>query len=235
MLCIREIKMKKLIKISALIFAFLLTLAACGEPTEADTTLPAEASSQSENNSTDSSAAIFITEDPTVKHPIVKFTMENGGTFTMKLYPEYAPETVENFVSLVSSGFYNGLTFHRVIDGFMAQGGDPTGTGFHGSDKKIKGEFSMNGFYENTIPHNRGVVSMARSSNSYDSASSQFFICYTSDYAFSLNGNYAAFGYVFDGMETVDAFLNIERAYDAQGQKSKPVEPIVIKTAEVIG
>ena len=168
---------------------------------------------------------------PSGEHTYVKFTMENGGTFTLELYAEYAPKTVENFVSLVSSGFYNGLTFHRVIEGFMAQGGDPLGTGKGGSENKIFGEFSANGWTQNTLKHTRGVISMARSSLP-DSASSQFFICYT-DYP-SLNGNYAAFGKVISGMETVDAFLDVERTTGSDGKISKPVTPIVIKTAEVV-
>lgn len=162
----------------------------------------------------------------------VKFTMQNGGSFIIELYPEYAPETCENFLTLVSEGFYDGLTFHRVIDDFMAQGGDPEGTGLGGSGKEIKGEFARNGFKQNTLSHTRGVVSMARSSVSYDSASSQFFICYVdSTY---LDGDYAAFGKVVEGMEVVDAFLDIERELDSSGYYSVPKTPIVIEKAEVI-
>ena len=106
----------------------------------------------------------------------IKVTMENGESFVVELCPEHAPITCENFLKLVKSGFYNGLTFHRVIDGFMAQGGDPEGTGCGGSDENIKGEFAMNGV-NNTLSHTRGVISMARSQNP-NSASSQFFICY---------------------------------------------------------
>lgn len=160
----------------------------------------------------------------------IKFTMENGGEFTVELCPEQAPITCENFLKLVKSGFYNGLTFHRVIDGFMAQGGDPEGTGCGGSDENIKGEFRMNGI-NNTLSHTRGVISMARSQNP-NSASSQFFICY-GDCTF-LDGQYAAFGKVTEGMETVDDFLKIERRMSFGGERSTPVTPIVIKTAEVI-
>mgnify|MGYP003450441300 FL=1 len=160
----------------------------------------------------------------------IKFTMENGGEFTVELCPEQAPITCENFLKLVKSGFYNGLTFHRVIDGFMAQGGDPEGTGCGGSDENIKGEFRMNGV-NNTLSHTRGVISMARSQNP-NSASSQFFICY-GDCTF-LDGQYAAFGKVTEGMETVDDFLKIERRMSFGGERSTPVTPIVIKTAEVI-
>ena len=160
----------------------------------------------------------------------IKFTMENGGEIIVELCPEQAPITCENFLKLVKSGFYNGLTFHRVIDGFMAQGGDPEGTGCGGSDENIKGEFRMNGV-NNTLSHTRGVISMARSQNP-NSASSQFFICY-GDCTF-LDGQYAAFGKVTEGMETVDDFLKIERRMSFGGERSTPVTPIVIKTAEVI-
>ena len=167
----------------------------------------------------------------TQSHQKVKVTMQSGDSFTIELYPEYAPETCENFVSLVKSGFYNGLTFHRVIDGFMAQGGSTDGVGIKGSDKTIKGEFSANGFTQNKLSHQRGVVSMARAS-SYDSASSQFFICY-GDCTF-LDGQYVAFGKVIDGMDVVDSFLKSERTQDANGDLATPVNPIVIKSMEVI-
>lgn len=157
--------------------------------------------------------------------------MENGSDFTLELYPKYAPKTVENFVKLVNEGFYDGLTFHRVVEGFMAQGGDPEGTGMGGSDETIPGEFSANGFSANTLSHTRGVISMARSQN-YDSASSQFFICY--DDASFLDGQYAAFGKVIDGMETVDAFLKAERSYNEMGELATPVKPIVMKKLTVI-
>lgn len=160
----------------------------------------------------------------------IKVTMENGESFVIELCPEQAPITCENFLRLVKSGFYNGLTFHRVIDGFMAQGGDPEGTGCGGSDENIKGEFRMNGV-NNTLSHTRGVISMARSQNP-NSASSQFFICY-GDCTF-LDGQYAAFGKVIEGMQTVDNFLKIDRRMSFGGERSTPVEPIVMKTVEVL-
>lgn len=160
----------------------------------------------------------------------VKVTMENAEEFVIELYPEYAPITVANFEKLVKSGFYNGLTFHRVIDGFMAQGGDPEGTGCGGSDENIKGEFLQNGV-NNTLSHTRGVISMARSSNP-NSASSQFFICY-GDCTF-LDGQYAAFGKVTEGMETVDNFLKIPRKMSFGGERSTPTSPIVMKKVEMI-
>lgn len=154
-------------------------------------------------------------------------TMESGDEFTIETAPQYAPETCSNFIELVESGFYNGLTFHRVIDGFVAQGGDPSGDGTGGSGKPIKGEFAANGFEQNTLSHTRGVISMARRGGDMDSATSQFFICY--DDVTDLDGQYAAFGSVVEGMETVDKFLEIKR--DAAGM---PETPIVIKEMKVI-
>lgn len=155
--------------------------------------------------------------------------MENGGEFVIELHPEHAPITVANFEKLVKSGFYDGITFHRVIDGFMAQGGDPEGTGCGGSDENIKGEFAANGV-NNKLSHTRGVVSMARSQNP-NSASSQFFICY--DDCKFLDGQYAAFGVVTEGMETVDGFLKTERRM-SMGERSAPVTPIRIKKAGIV-
>ena len=157
--------------------------------------------------------------------------MENGEEFTLELYPEYAPQTVQNFVDLVTDGFYDGVGFHRVVDGFMAQGGDPEGTGMGGSGVQIPGEFAANGFSQNTLSHTRGVISMARSQDP-DSASSQFFICY--DDASFLDGQYAAFGKVIEGMETVDGFLDVQRSYNAMGEEASPVEPIVMKKVTII-
>ena len=162
----------------------------------------------------------------------VKVTMENHGEFTIELYPEFAPATVANFLKLAGIGFYDGTIFHRIVDNFMAQGGDPEGTGMGGADETIKGEFAANGFTQNTLSHTRGVISMARSMMP-DSASSQFFICYSDDCTF-LDGNYAAFGKVIEGMENVDSFLNEYRTYNSMGEKASPVEPIRIKTMTVI-
>ena len=134
---------------------------------------------------------------------MVVITMDNGKKMEIELYPEIAPETCANFEKLVKDGFYNGLTFHRVISDFMIQGGDPNGDGTGGSSKKIKGEFESNG-YHNCIAHERGVISMARG-NDKNSASSQFFICNTSGESVShLDGEYAAFGKVIYGMDVVD-------------------------------
>ena len=131
--------------------------------------------------------------------------MENGGAITLELYPDAAPVTVENFKKLVSEGFYDGLTFHRVIPGFMIQGGDPLGNGMGGADKNIKGEFRANG-HNNPIKHERGVISMARAFDP-NSASSQFFIMHQN--APHLDGQYAAFGKVTEGIEVVDEIAAI--------------------------
>ncbi|MDR1797407.1 MAG: peptidylprolyl isomerase [Clostridiales Family XIII bacterium] len=159
-------------------------------------------------------------------HPMVEIVMADGGTITVELDRAAAPITVDNFLKLVNDGFYDGLTFHRVIDGFMIQGGDPLGTGTGGSDEKIVGEFSQNG-WENPISHERGVISMARS-QSKDSASCQFFI--TNGDATYLDGQYAAFGRVTGGMEVVDAIAKVDK--DAN---DKPLEPVVIETIRVVG
>ncbi len=190
--------------------------ASCGKEGDVETPTSAAQTSVDEPTAVD-------TPELSGDHPQVMFTMENGGSFLMELYPEYAPASVENFLNLVNEGFYDGLEFHRVMDGFMAQGG--------ASDKDIPsiyGEFASNGFKQNTLKHTRGIVSMART-NEPDSASSQFFICYGN--AEWLDGDYAAFGKVIQGMETVDAFLDIPRTYNVRGELSVPTQPIVIESA----
>ncbi len=162
----------------------------------------------------------------------VKFTMENGKTFIVELYPSEAPQTVANFVSLVNKGFYDGLKFHRVIEGFMAQGGDPNGDGTGGSGKYILGEFAENGVTTNTLTHKEGTISMARSNISNNSASSGFFICFEAQP--TLDGAYAPFGQVIEGMENVHAFLEIEREMSSTGEPSVPKEDIVIKSVKVV-
>lgn len=137
----------------------------------------------------------------------IQITMEDGGTITAELYPEIAPKTVENFLKLVSEGFYDGLIFHRVIPGFMIQGGCPNGNGMGGPGYSIHGEFSANGF-ENNLKHDRGVLSMARAMDP-DSAGSQFFIM--TQKSPHLDGQYAAFGCVTSGMDVVDRIVNVPR------------------------
>ena len=151
-------------------------------------------------------------------------------SFVITLYPDVAPITCENFEKLVKDGFYDGLKFHRVVEDFMAQGGDPKGDGTGGSTDTIKGEFSQNGV-ENTLSHTRGVVSMARS-NDPDSASSQFFICY-GDESF-LDGQYAAVGKVTEGMDVVDSFVKVERSMGSDGAVSSPNTDIIMENVKMI-
>ena len=151
--------------------------------------------------------------------------MTDGGRIVMELYPDVAPITVANFLKLADEGFYDGLTFHRVINGFMIQCGDPTGTGLGGSGETIRGEFAANGF-KNDLKHERGVISMGRKSTGYDTASSHFFICHeTNRKVSSLDGQYAAFGRVYEGMDVVDRIASCRT--DAN---DKPVNDQVIKT-----
>lgn len=157
----------------------------------------------------------------------VAIEVQDFGTIRLELYPKKAPETVANFEKLVKEGFYDGLTFHRIIKGFMIQGGDPKGNGTGGSDETIKGEFSANGFTKNDISHKRGVISMARSGMSYDSASSQFFIVHE-DSTF-LDGQYAAFGMVTDGMDVVDAIANVKvKSGVGDSSPSVPLNKVII-------
>ena len=159
----------------------------------------------------------------------VQFTMEGGATFVVELYPEYAPITVDNFQRLVYAGFYDGLTFHRIYQGFMIQGGDPEGDGTGSSSVKIKGEFASNGYTANTLKHERGVISMARSTDP-NSASCQFFIVHQD--SSTLDGKYAAFGRVVAGMETIDTIAALEVTEQKySSEKTKPVRVPVIEKA----
>ncbi|MEN0642092.1 peptidylprolyl isomerase [Alkalicoccobacillus gibsonii] len=196
--------------ITAAIMTSLFIISGCG------TSGPDENEDASTANEVD-----IDLENPT----IVTMTMENGGEVVMELYPDVAPKTVENFVKLASDGFYNGLTFHRVIPGFMIQGGDPEGNGTGGPDHSVEGEFSNNGF-ENDLSHERGVVSMARSQDP-DSAGSQFFIV-VEDSTF-LDGDYAAFGKVTEGMDVVDEIVSVETS----GEKPVEGQEQVIETITV--
>ncbi|MBQ9460862.1 MAG: peptidylprolyl isomerase [Clostridia bacterium] len=151
--------------------------------------------------------------------------IKDYGKITVKLDPSAAPITVKNFVYLTNSGFYNGLTFHRIMEGFMMQGGDPQGNGYGGSPNTIYGEFSENGF-NNPISHQRGVISMARST-SMDSASSQFFICQTGDHTAALDGKYAAFGQVTEGMDIVDKICTDAKPTDNNGTIPADQQPVI--------
>ena len=163
-----------------------------------------------------------------VPNPVVTMVMRGGGTVQMELYPETAPESVNNFIHLIRRGFYDGLIFHRVIDGFMIQGGDPTGTGMGGPGWSIKGEFAANGV-PNALKHTDGVLSMARSMMP-DSAGSQFFIMVAD--APHLDGSYAAFGKVIEGLDVVEEIAGCDTDFS-----DKPLDPQVIKrmTAETFG
>ncbi|SHH50072.1 peptidylprolyl isomerase [Clostridium grantii] len=156
--------------------------------------------------------------------PIVTIILNDDSQMTLELYPEIAPNTVNNFISLINKKYYDGIIFHRVIEGFMIQGGDPTGTGTGGPGYSIDGEFSSNKF-QNDLKHTRGVISMARSGDP-NSAGSQFFIMHE-DYP-SLDGEYAAFGKLIEGFEVLDRIATVEK-----DSKDKPIEDIVMKTISV--
>ncbi len=168
-------------------------------------------------------------EAPEGKDPIVVIRVRDVGDIYVQLDPESAPVTVENFLKLTDSGFYNGLTFHRIIAGFMVQGGDPMGNGTGGSDETITGEFSQNG-WENPLTHTRGVISMARSSD-MNSASSQFFIMHAD--ASHLDGAYAAFGKVLTGMDVVDALCINAAVTDSNGTVSPEDQPVITEIRRV--
>ena len=157
-------------------------------------------------------------------NPIVRITMDSGKVIRLELYPETAPITVENFLDLVKKGFYNGLTFHRVISGFMIQGGDPDGNGMGGPGYSIKGEFKSNGV-DNPLKHEKGVISMARSMDP-NSAGSQFFIMHEA--APHLDGQYAAFGKVIEGLDVVDEIASVETGF-----QDAPVEKVIMEKVEV--
>ena len=162
-------------------------------------------------------------------NPKVEIEMEDGGKIDLQLDRKNAPITVDNFISLVSSGFYNGLTFHRIAPGFVIQGGDPNGDGTGGSSKAIKGEFAANGV-QNKISHKRGVISMARSQDP-NSASCQFFITLSDDYTSVLDGQYAAFGKVISGMDEVD---KIAAMPNSGPPNNTALQPPVIKSIKVV-
>lgn len=164
------------------------------------------------------------TEEGTMNKPIATITMKDGSVMKLELYPDVAPNTVKNFISLANSGFYDGLTFHRIIAGFMIQGGDPLGNGMGGPDYSIKGEFTGNGF-TNDLKHSRGVISMARAMNP-DSAGSQFFIMHAD--APHLDGSYAAFGMLIEGFTVLDKI-----AMSKTDRNDAPLEPVVIDTIRV--
>ncbi|MBQ0083746.1 MAG: peptidylprolyl isomerase [Clostridiales bacterium] len=183
------------------------------------------------------------TDDSLITKPVIELKenaiyyadidIKNYGVITVKLDQKAAPITVSNFINLSNSGFYNGLTFHRIMEGFMMQGGDPNGNGTGGSNQNIKGEFTANGV-SNSLSHTRGAISMARATP-YDSASSQFFIVHQ-DSSFSLDGQYAVFGYVKSGMDIVDKICTSAKPLDNNGKIAPSEQPIInsikIRTVE---
>ena len=159
-------------------------------------------------------------------NPVVTIEMENGGVMKVELYPETAPNTVADFISLVEKGFYNGTIFHRVIPGFMIQGGDPEGTGMGGPGYRIKGEFTANRF-QNDLKHTKGVISMARSGHP-DSAGSQFFIMV--DDAPHLDGQYASFGKVIEGIEVADQIVSVATNYSDRPLEEQRMRSVTVET-----
>ena len=175
------------------------------------------------------SLSAFAAENDYGTPEYVAIDIADYGTITLALYPEVAPETVANFLSLVDDGFYDGLTFHRIIFGFMMQGGDPLGNGTGGSSHKIRGEFSANGF-DNKLSHTRGVISMARARD-YDSASSQFFIMHMD--GTYLDGSYAAFGEVVSGIDVVDSVCITTPVVDNNGTVPTSKQPVITSIRRV--
>lgn len=218
--------MKK-ITVWLLTLAFAATmLAGCGSKTDTtDTTETTEATSAADETSDGTADTADTSEDGELLTGLhhVTIDVQDYGTISLELDADTAPISVTNFINLANEGFYDGLTFHRIISGFMIQGGDPNGNGTGGSEKTIKGEFSANGV-ENDISHVRGVISMARA-NDPDSGSSQFFIVHE-DSTF-LDGQYAAFGHVTDGMDVVDAICEAVPVQDNNGTVAAADQPVI--------
>ena len=218
--------MKK-ITVWLLTLAFAATmLAGCGSKTDTtETTETTEATSAADETSDGAADTADTSEDEDLLTGLhhVTIDVQDYGTISLELDADTAPISVTNFINLANEGFYDGLTFHRIISGFMIQGGDPNGNGTGGSEKTIKGEFSANGV-ENDISHVRGVISMARA-NDPDSGSSQFFIVHE-DSTF-LDGQYAAFGHVTDGMDVVDAICEAVPVQDNNGTVAAADQPVI--------
>lgn len=219
--------MKKILKgmiMSILLICFTMGFTACNQGNTNETGQPKMAeSSDAKDASTEHTTA--KEPQPIATTPIVTMKIKDYGTVTLELYPEMAPNTVNNFIELANSGFYNGLTFHRIIKDFMIQGGDPKGTGTGGPGYSIVGEFAQNGYSQNTLSHTKGVISMARGM-APDTAGSQFFI--TSADSTFLDGQYAAFGKVTEGLDVIDVIQNV-----TTDQNDKPEEDVVIESITV--
>ena len=233
--------MKRIILI-LLALSLLLALAACGGTTTTTPTAAPATEAPSQTAIPSSSGDLPVIELPATDSDLPRsappvsasdlygtytasITVRDYGTIVLELYSDKAPETVANFITLANSGFYDGLTFHRIMDNFMIQGGDPTGTGTGHSDKTIHGEFSANGYTGNDLSHTKGTISMARPAGSMDGASCQFFITVV-DYP-SLDGQYAAFGRVVEGMEIVQKIASDAKPTDNNGTIPADQQPVI--------
>lgn len=205
------------------IIASMAVFAGCGGETTATSGNKTESTTVAQTTAAPIENPVFSTPDVPDNAVTAVIDIKDYGTVTLALYPDDAPITVDNFVKLVNEGFYDGLTFHRIMEGFMAQGGDPLGNGTGGSDEEIKGEFTSNGV-NNLLSHTRGAISMARSMN-VNSASSQFFIVHE-DSTF-LDGQYAVFGYVTDGMDVIDAICKDAEPTDNNGTILAEEQPVI--------
>lgn len=216
-------KLKKYVMTTFMMLGLITALVGCGQEggsTSATSDTQSEITSN-EVNQTEAGTEVI----PIATTPVATIVVKDYGTITLELYPELAPNTVNNFITLANDGFYDGLIFHRVINGFMIQGGDPQGTGMGGPGYSIAGEFANNGYTQNTLSHVKGVISMART-NDPNSAGSQFFI--TSEDSTYLDNQYAAFGKVTSGMEVVDAIQNVET-----DKNDRPLDDVVIESIRV--
>ena len=209
---------KRICTVVLMVCTIFLLGTGCSGKGQTETTEPEN------DNSVSGSEGVSDTESTAEDSYTAVIEVDGYGKITLELDASAAPVTTENFVSLAKAGFYDGLTFHRIIEGFMIQGGDPNGDGTGGSEQTIKGEFSANGV-ENNLPHTRGAISMARSKDN-DSASSQFFIVHE-DSTF-LDGSYAAFGYVTEGMEVVDAICADAEPIDGNGSIAPGNQPVIL-------
>jgi len=214
--------LKKLRKflLPAIALVFTVSLSGCGKPKDSTSSTQKDTTSTNQSSTTTAYKSKY-----TGKKPMVTIEIEDGAKIKVELYPDIAPKTVDNFISLVKKGFYDGLTFHRVIPGFMIQGGDPEGNGTGGPGYSISGEFSNNNF-NNPLKHTRGVISMARGGQDPNSAGSQFFIMVKDTP--QLDGDYAAFGKVTEGMEEVDKIVSVKK-----DDQNKPLTPQKMKKVTV--
>lgn len=209
-----------------MMFGLTLTFAGCGQSATSTSNEKIENVSANESQVAVENTEEVATEVVAIETtPVATIVVKDYGTMTLELYPEFAPNTVNNFITLANDGFYDGLIFHRIIEDFMIQGGDPQGTGAGGPDYSIPGEFADNGFTQNTLSHELGVISMARTMYDPNSAGSQFFI--TSADCTGLDNQYAAFGKVTEGFDILDAIQKVE----TNGEK--PVADVVIESIRV--